>query len=322
MCRSRTTAAPRVPRPASAVARRPPTPARYRQARAASGATFTAQSAKITSRPPGRLIRKNDDGVTTPSASPMPSTPPRSPAASAWRRPRPSHPPRRGHHRGGAVHRLVQQPPRQRLFHRRARDQHRAPACRSLKSARATGVGQPLCPQPRRSLGNPRIVDSSGKITRCGTWPLRHIERASSELTRYPRSAAKEHKMSDAVKINRGLKGIYFERSGASDIDGAAGKLSYRGYDIDDLAEHSTLRGSRLPADPRRAADSGRTGRLRRRAESGARAAGRRSIDIIRATSAGHPMDVLRTCVSALAALEPASAAGRRGGVPRATASG
>jgi citrate synthase len=29
--------------------------------------------------------------------------------------------------------------------------------------------------------------------------------------------------MSENVKINRGLKGVYFERSGVSDIDGAKG---------------------------------------------------------------------------------------------------
>ena len=39
---------------------------------AASGATFSAQSAKITSRPSGKTIRKNDDGSATPSASPIP----------------------------------------------------------------------------------------------------------------------------------------------------------------------------------------------------------------------------------------------------------
>ena len=47
--------------------------------------------------------------------------------------------------------------------------------------------------------------------------------------------------MSDDVKINRGLKGVYFERSGVSDIDGAAGELSYRGYSIHDLAAQSTF---------------------------------------------------------------------------------
>jgi len=28
------------------------------------------------------------------------------------------------------------------------------------------------------------------------------------------------------IKINRGLKGVYFERSGVSDIDGTAGRLT------------------------------------------------------------------------------------------------
>ena len=32
--------------------------------------------------------------------------------------------------------------------------------------------------------------------------------------------------MSSDIKINRGLKGVYFERSGISDIDGANGRLT------------------------------------------------------------------------------------------------
>ena len=47
--------------------------------------------------------------------------------------------------------------------------------------------------------------------------------------------------MSTDVKINRGLKSIYFERSGVSHIDGAKGELSYRGYSIHDLATKSTF---------------------------------------------------------------------------------
>ena len=39
-------------------------------------------------------------------------------------------------------------------------------------------------------------------------------------------------------QVNRGLSGVYFERSYASDIDGAAGELRYRGYSIHDLAVH------------------------------------------------------------------------------------
>ena len=47
--------------------------------------------------------------------------------------------------------------------------------------------------------------------------------------------------MSSDIKINRGLKNIYFERSNVSHIDGAKGELSYRGYSINDLASKSTF---------------------------------------------------------------------------------
>ncbi|MEO3478100.1 citrate/2-methylcitrate synthase [Phaeobacter sp. CAU 1743] len=112
--------------------------------------------------------------------------------------------------------------------------------------------------------------------------------------------------MSENVKINRGLKGVYFERSGVSDIDGAKGELSYRGYSIHDLATHSTFEEvcylliyGELPT----------AGQL---ADFDADLKAARVLPdeihaIIRACKDGHPMDVLRTCVSALAALEPAS---------------
>ena len=53
--------------------------------------------------------------------------------------------------------------------------------------------------------------------------------------------------MSSDIKINRGLKGIYFERSGISDIDGANGKLTYRGYQISDLAKNSSFEEVLIP---------------------------------------------------------------------------
>lgn len=112
--------------------------------------------------------------------------------------------------------------------------------------------------------------------------------------------------MSTDVKINRGLKGIYFERSGVSHIDGAAGELSYRGYSIHDLATKSTfeevcylLLFGELP-------DATELARFDTRLKAARRLPGG-IYDIIRATSRGHPMDVLRTAVSALAALEPDS---------------
>ncbi|QHQ34897.1 citrate/2-methylcitrate synthase [Algicella marina] len=112
--------------------------------------------------------------------------------------------------------------------------------------------------------------------------------------------------MSTDIRINRGLKGIYFERSEISDIDGAAGELSYRGYSIHDLAEHSTfeevaylLIHGQLPTAPELTAFEA--------ALKSARTLPQAIYDIIAATKDGHPMDVLRTAVSALAALEPDS---------------
>lgn len=112
--------------------------------------------------------------------------------------------------------------------------------------------------------------------------------------------------MTDTVKINRGLKGIYFERSGVSHIDGAKGELSYRGYSIHDLATKSTFEEvaylliyGELPlADELREFDT----RLK-----SARTLPPQIYDIIAACKTGHPMDVLRTATSALAALEPNS---------------
>jgi len=112
--------------------------------------------------------------------------------------------------------------------------------------------------------------------------------------------------MPENVKINRGLKGIYFERSGVSKIDGAKGALGYRGYSIHDLAAQSSfeevcylLLHGELP-------------NARELAAFDARLRENRQIpaclhEVIATLKDGHPMDVLRTSVSALAALEPAS---------------
>ena len=112
--------------------------------------------------------------------------------------------------------------------------------------------------------------------------------------------------MSTDVKINRGLKGIYFERSGVSHIDGAKGELSYRGYSIHDLATRSTFEEvcyllifGDLPSAIELADFDARL--------KTARSLPPAIYDIIESTKQGHPMDVLRTAVSALTALEPQS---------------
>ncbi|MEJ6477625.1 MAG: citrate/2-methylcitrate synthase [Octadecabacter sp.] len=109
--------------------------------------------------------------------------------------------------------------------------------------------------------------------------------------------------MTDTVKINRGLKGVYFERSSVSHIDGAKGELSYRGYSIHDLAQHSTFEETSyllihgdLPTTAQ-LADFDATLRANRAIPDALHA-------LIATIKDGHPMDVLRTCVSALAALD------------------
>ena len=108
--------------------------------------------------------------------------------------------------------------------------------------------------------------------------------------------------MSENVKINRGLKGIYFERSAVSHIDGSAGTLSYRGYSIDALATQSTFEEVSyllIYGDlPTQAELVDFDTKLKDARELPASV-----YDVIRATKDGHPMDVLRTATSALAAL-------------------
>ena len=111
----------------------------------------------------------------------------------------------------------------------------------------------------------------------------------------------------DKVEVHRGLKGVYFDRSRVCYIDGRAGELRYRGYSIHELAERSTfeevcylLFHGELPS---RAALDRFTAELK-----GARSVPTPIYDVIRAIKDAHPMDVLRTAVSALSAFDPETA--------------
>ena len=111
----------------------------------------------------------------------------------------------------------------------------------------------------------------------------------------------------EKVEVQRGLKGVYFDRSRVCYIDGRAGELRYRGYSIHDLAEHSTfeetcyllLKGE-LPTPAELEAFAAQL--------EAARTLPAPIHDVIRSVKSAHPMDVLRTCVSALAAFDPETA--------------
>ena len=103
--------------------------------------------------------------------------------------------------------------------------------------------------------------------------------------------------MESNIKINRGLKGIYFERSSISDIDGSKGELTYRGYQIDDLAKNSTFEEvcyliifGDLPTNDELNNFNKKLQKYRSIPEE--------IYEIIKLTKNGHPMDVLRSCVS------------------------
>ncbi len=104
--------------------------------------------------------------------------------------------------------------------------------------------------------------------------------------------------------IYRGLKGVVIDKTNSSFIDGAEGRLMYRGYNIHDLAEKSNfeetvyliLNGNLPTKSQLEEFDS----QLRANREIP-----NEVIDIIRVTQKSHPMDVLRTAVSALSSFEP-----------------
>ncbi|MDP6069868.1 MAG: citrate/2-methylcitrate synthase [Alphaproteobacteria bacterium] len=106
------------------------------------------------------------------------------------------------------------------------------------------------------------------------------------------------------VKIHRGLMGVHFDRTETTHIDGRAGELRYRGYSIHDLAQHSSfeetayllLHGELPDADALAAFDA---------ELKAARKLPEAVVEIVRALGQAHPMEVLRTAVSALGAFDP-----------------
>ena len=107
-----------------------------------------------------------------------------------------------------------------------------------------------------------------------------------------------------APEIMKGLKDVYLDTTKSSFIDGEVGKLLYRGYNIHDLAEHSTfeeviylLLYGRLPTQPE-LTDFDNLLRANRRIPD-------EVIQVLELVKNSHPMDALRTGLSALSAFDP-----------------
>ena len=104
--------------------------------------------------------------------------------------------------------------------------------------------------------------------------------------------------------LARGLKDVYLDTTESSYIDGEQGILLYRGYNIHDLAAKSNfeevsylLIHGDLPTSEELQAFNKRL--------VGYRAIPAEVTEVIRLVKQAHPMDVLRTSVSALAAFDP-----------------
>ena len=104
-------------------------------------------------------------------------------------------------------------------------------------------------------------------------------------------------------EIMKGLRDVYLDTTESSFIDGQEGKLLYRGYNIHDLAERSTfeeviylLLYSKLP-NQQELADFDAHLRANRRIPD-------EVIQVLDLVKNSHPMDALRTGISALSAFD------------------
>lgn len=107
----------------------------------------------------------------------------------------------------------------------------------------------------------------------------------------------------ESVQLHRGLREVYIDRTTSSYVDGKLGKLYYRGYNIDDLADNCSFEEviylvmmGELPTETQLERF---TSEIKANMEIP-----EPIVDIIRATKDAHPMDVLRTAISALATFD------------------
>ena len=104
---------------------------------------------------------------------------------------------------------------------------------------------------------------------------------------------------SDSVEIKKGLRDVYLDGTLLSFIDGRAGELYYYGYNIHDIAENASFEevaylmlNGKLPTNSEltRFEDNLKTNRF----------LPENIISVIESISNSHPMDVLRTTISAM----------------------
>jgi citrate synthase len=126
-----------------------------------------------------------------------------------------------------------------------------------------------------------------------------------------------------AAEVQRGLEDVVALESRICFIDGQQGRLIYRGYDIRDLAAHSTFEEVAYLLWYGRLPNPAQLSELRHRLESLRAIPAELARELDALPPSAEPMEVLRTAVSALAIFEPGeTAAGPSsiGGAQRLTA--
>jgi citrate synthase len=100
-----------------------------------------------------------------------------------------------------------------------------------------------------------------------------------------------------------GLKGVILDDTRIALIDGEEGKLVYRGYNIHDLAQHASFEEASYLLLYGTLPTRAQLDAFERQLKDG-RAVPQTVIEIIERVKAAHPMDILRTAISAAVALD------------------
>ena len=105
------------------------------------------------------------------------------------------------------------------------------------------------------------------------------------------------------ISLNRGLQGIYLDRTNTTFIDGKEGVLEYSGYNIHDLAENSTFEETSYLLMYGSLPNKSQLLEFDKSLKS-YRNLPQTTYDIIDIVKDSHPMDVLRTAISSLSSFD------------------
>ena len=105
------------------------------------------------------------------------------------------------------------------------------------------------------------------------------------------------------ISLNRGLQGIYLDRTNTTFIDGKEGVLEYSGYNIHDLAENSTFEETSYLLMYGSLPNKRQLLEFEKSLQS-YRNSPQTTYDIIDIVKDSHPMDVLRTAISSLSSFD------------------